>query len=169
MSKFLVQVDNTSYQQKPNNNEVTGIKPRTQGSEPKSLTAKQLADSIRQGYCISPAVLKGGHKAKNWTQQQLFFVDIDNDNKDAPLMTVNEALEICANNEIAPLLYYESYSYTDSKPKFRLVFAMDKPVFEEAKRKIIIETLISLFPQADSVCTNADRIFFGTNREVHIL
>jgi len=164
IEEFLVQVDHIPYKQKPDSKEMASIKARTQGNEPKSLTAEQLVDFIEQGCSISPAVLKGGLKAENWIQQQLFFIDIDNNNKKVPPMLICEAIEICINNEIEPLLYYESYSHTDSNPKFRLVFAMDEPIFEEWKRKIIIETLISLFPQADTSCTNADRIFFGTNK-----
>lgn len=165
---FLVHVDNVPYQQKPQGKEIGSIKARTQGSEPKNLTAKELANFIEQGCSISPAILKDGLRAENWEQQQLFFVDIDNNNKSS-LLTIEQALKICSDNEIEPLLYYESYSSTVSKPKYRLVFAMDEPVFEESKRKFIIETLISLFPQADNSCTNSDRIFFGTNDEVHLL
>ncbi|GBF22919.1 hypothetical protein tpqmel_0323 [Candidatus Gastranaerophilus sp. (ex Termes propinquus)] len=168
-ARFLIQVDTKAYQQKPSGKEMSGIKARIQGGKPKSLTVAQLAEVIKNGYSISPAILKGGLKAENWTQQQLFLVDIDNDTESEPLISIPKALGICTLKEVKPIMYYESYSHTTQKPKFRLVFAMDEPIFQEAKRKFIIETLISFFSQADAACTNADRIFFGTDKGVFLL
>ena len=35
-------------------------------------------------------------------------------------------------------------------------------------RAVIVETLVKLFPQSDSSCKNADRVFYGTNKKAVI-
>lgn len=167
--KFLIQLDNRKYHQKPSGTEIGNIKIRTQSSEAKVITIRQFAKILEQGQTYSPGVLKDGLGARYWTQQQVFPVDIDNDNKNFPILSIKDALNICAKEDIKPDLYYESFSSTKEKQKFRLIFIMDKPVYAEQKRIFVTETLLSLFPQADNACKNADRIFFGTNKKVTIL
>lgn len=45
---------------------------------------------------------------------------------------------------------------------------MDKPITNTKIREQIILTLIDLFPQSDTSCKNADRIFLGTNKQAII-
>ena len=163
--KFLIQFDNKSYTEKPNGNEIGKIKKRVQGSKLQRLTVEEILNKIQAGYSFSPGILQNGLKAKNWSEQQLFGVDIDNDDENEPILIPKEAIEICKDNNLGPLIVYHSFSSTKPKPKFRLIFALNEPTKEESKRKIIAETLISLFPQADKSCKNADRLFFGTNKK----
>ena len=164
--RFLVQVDSKGFNQKPESKDIGGIKVRTQKSEPQNLTIKELAKYIEKGHSFSTGVLTGGLGATNWNQQQLFAVDIDNDNVNQPILNVNDAIKICKDNELTPIICYHSFSSTKRKPKYRLIFALDEIIVEENKRSFIAETLIKLFPQADESCKNADRIFFGTNKKV---
>lgn len=43
---------------------------------------------------------------------------------------------------------------------------MDTIITEPNTRRMIVERLISVFPQSDKACTNANRIFLGTDKEV---
>lgn len=161
-----VHIDKTGYKSKPKER-MAAIKPRTQSQETiVDVALEFILREVEAGKTISPAVMVGGCKAENWTEQQLFMVDIDNDTVDTALLMVDDALQICQENGISPAFAYYSYSHTDSKPKYRLGFVMDEVIREEHRRKIIIETLISLFDQADKGCKNADRTFFGTNKDV---
>lgn len=166
MNKYPIQIDMQAYKSKPSGNEIARIKYRTQKSEVKAMTIDEIEKVIETGHSFSLGILKGGLGANNWTEQQLFGVDIDNEKEGLPILTPKNAIEICKQNNILPAIIYLTYSNTKEKPKFRLIFAFDKPVKDEKTRKAIMETLISLFLQADTSCINADRIYFGTNQQV---
>lgn len=164
-----VHVDLVKYHAKPKD-QIGQIKARLQSANCLvDISLGELAAKLRDGYSVSPGVMIGGRSAEHWTQQQVFLVDIDNANNSAPMMTVESALSKCAENNLLPVLWYESYSHSVEKPKFRLVFATKEPITDTRQRALIVETLIDLFDQADKTCKNADRIFFGTNKKVTVL
>lgn len=163
MGKIKLQIDSVKYRAKPAKDNFGLIKTRLQGSRPVELTLDELINRIQQGYTVSPAVLEGGVAAANWKQQQLFMVDIDNDNEGEPLLTVREALSICQAHGLPPAFYYHSFSHSEAKPKYRLAFVCEEVITSSSVRAAIIEGLISIFPQADKSCHNADRLFLGTN------
>ena len=131
------------------------------------MTVEELIQKIRTGHSISPGIM-GGMSAKDWKEQQLFLVDIDNE-EDGPILYFKDAKRICAKHGLSPAFIYQTFNYCKEKPKFRIAFIMDTPVTDEAVRKRIIETLVKLFPQSDKSCVNADRIFHGTNKRVILL
>ena len=162
-----VHIDTKGYTAKPKEY-IADIKIRMQKSIPQDLTPKEIVSYIQRGHSVSPAVMDGkGCKAENWISQQLFMVDIDND-KDKPILTVEKALELCERYNLPPAFLYYSFSHTEQKPKFRLCFIMSETVTNTFLRAAIAETLVKIFPQSDTSCTNADRIFFGTNKDVCI-
>lgn len=179
-------IDTKAYKSKPSSEEIAGIKLRLQKNAiPIDVSVEDLADRLRNGYAISPAVM-GGISAADWKEQQLFLVDIDNEADEqlakkqkcavsdlaqtdrTPILTVEDALELCEEKHLPIAFYYHTFSSTPQKPKLRLAFIMDSPVTDPDMRKIIITTLVSLFPQSDKACTNADRIFHATDKEVVI-
>lgn len=179
-------IDTTAYKCKPKESGYI-IKPRLQNNNTVvDISLSELIQKISKGHSISPGVMKDGAKAVNWTQQQLFMVDIDNEadeilanklkidvsqlseQQKTPILSVEESLKICDINNLHPAFYYHSFSHSEHKPKYRLCFIMDEVVKDTSKRAIIVETLISLFSQSDKTCKNADRIFYGTNKEVEI-
>ena len=168
-SRILVQVDSKAYTQKPEGKEIGGIKSRTQKSEAQNLTIEKFATEIEQGKSFSPGILEGGLGASNWKEQQIFGVDIDNNDETLPILTPKEAMKICKDNGVLPALCYKTFSSSKEKPKFRLMFKLNEPVKDEGRRLIVASSLVALFPQADRSCINADRIFFGTNKKVAIL
>lgn len=166
--KLKVHIDTKGYTQKPTSKEISGIKTRLQKDASFSLvTVEELAQKIRTGHSISPGIMEG-MSAKDWTEQQLFLVDIDNE-EDGPILHPKDARRICSGYGLSPAFYYQTFSYCKEKPKFRIAFIMDTPVFEETMRKRIIEILVDIFPQSDKSCVNADRIFHGTNKRVTLL
>ena len=171
MEKIKVQIDTVKYDEKPK--EAIGtIKARTQNNKTiQEITLNDLIEKIKQGYSFSPGVLVNGCGADNWKEQRLLFVDIDNDRKDKneeclPFMNIDEALKICADNNLNPIFYYYSFRHTKEHPKYRIAFMMDELITDTDARAIIMDTLIALFPQSDLSGANADRFFFGTNKEL---
>ena len=167
MTMVKVHIDTKGYSEKPK--DFSNIKIRTQNNTTiREIEIKKLIEKIEHGYTISPGVLHNGMCADNWIEQTLFMIDIDNDNKGVPILYPNESLRICEENELSPIFYYPSFSNSKSKPKYRLVFLMDKVITNTKDRDKIVKTLISLFPQSDKSCKNADRIFLGTNNKAII-
>lgn len=164
--KIKVHIDTVGYQDKQSvKSNVAIIKNRVQGSQPIEINIEDLVQAISNGKSFSPAVMKGT-KASDFIEQQLFAVDIDNDNKNIPILQVQDAINLCNSHNIPVAFYYHSFSYTDIKPKYRLVFILESPITNINMRNTIAKNLCSLFEQADQSCVNADRIFFGTNKEV---
>ena len=166
---MLIHIDTKGYTEKPKEH-ISIIKPRLQGANTiKDIDLETLIKYIQRGYSISPAVMDGkGCKAENWKEQRLFMVDIDNDKSDKPVLSVSNALEICNRYNLPPAFYYYSFSHSEQKEKYRLCFVMNETVTNQALRAVIAQTLVKLFPQSDTSCTNADRIFYGTNKDVVI-
>lgn len=166
--KLKVHIDTNGYMEKPTGKEVGRIKIRLQkNTSPSIVTVEELIQKIRTGHSISPGIMEG-MSTKDWKEQQLFLVDIDNE-EDDPILYFKDAKRICAKHGLSPAFIYQTFNYCKEKPKFRIAFIMDTPVTDEAVRKRIIETLVKLFPQSDKSCVNADRIFHGTNKRVILL
>ena len=165
MTKVKLHIDTKNYTSKPT--DFGTIKSRLQCENTlQEIEITNLIEKIKHGYTISPAVMKNGMSAKNWNEQSLFLIDIDNNNKDLPLLSIKDALNICKENNLNPIFYYYTFSHCKNKPKFRLVFLMNKPVTDTKLREVIMNTLVNLFPQSDTSCKNADRIFLATNKQV---
>lgn len=166
--KLKVHIDTKGYMEKPTGKEVGMIKIRLQkNTSPSIVTVEELIQKIRTGHSISPGIM-GEMSAKDWKEQQLFLVDIDNE-EEGPILYFKDAKRICAKHGLSPAFIYQTFNYCKEKPKFRIAFIMDTPVTDEAVRKRIMETLVKLFPQSDKSCVNADRIFHGTNKRVILL
>ena len=169
MEKIKVHIDTLNYDQKPKE-DIGRIKQRVQSKENiKEVDIDTLIKYITTGFTISPGIMIGGCKSINWTEQTLFMVDIDNNNQGLPILSINDAITICNAKNIKPTFVYKTFSNTDQKPKYRLCFITNTPIKDTHIRKIIIETLISLFKQSDQTGKNADRIFFGSNQEALII
>lgn len=168
VKKVKVHIDRRGYGEKPTGKELGGIKARLQKStSPSLVTLEELIQKIETGHSISPGIMRG-MSAADWQEQQLFLIDIDNE-ETTPMLTIKGAKEICRENHLPLAFYYQTFSHTKEHPKFRLGFVMDKPVTNEKDRHQIMETLVSLFPQSDKSCVNADRIFHGTNKRAKLL
>lgn len=166
IKKIKLHIDSIGYDSKESvKKDITKIKNRVQCNNAIEITIDDLVQALKQGKTISPAVMKGTKK-EDFMQQQLFAVDIDNDNKDKPILPIQDALSICKKHNLPVVFYYYSFSHTEEKPKYRLVFLLDKILTNINIRNQVIENLCSLFEQADKSCINADRLFFGTNKEV---
>ena len=166
MDKIKLHIDSEALMRKPNNAEWGRIssrlfKPQSQTT----VTVAELADKIRAGHTICPAVMEGS-KATDWREQQVFMVDIDNADASKPALSQKQALKICAENDLNPALSYQTFGYSAERQKYRLVFITEYVITDPNTRQMIMERLIRLFPQSDSVCTNANRFFAGTNKRV---
>lgn len=168
--KFKLHIDKIGYNDKGlAKKEFAIIKNRVQqDSPPVEVTLKEIIEKIQEGKSISPAVMKGT-KEKDFIEQQVFMVDIDNKKEGIPILQLKDAISICEKYHLPLAFYYFSFSHTEKTPKYRLVFVMNEVITDHILRATIMQRLIKLFEQADTSCINADRVFFGTNKEAKIL
>lgn len=144
-------VDDVEYATKPESEEVRRIQCRLKA---KSVSIKDLALRVSIGQTFRPAVLDS-RSANSWRQQQLFALDFDSGT------TIDNELQRAETFGLKPNIIYKTFSHTEEHPKFRMVFCFDKPIADSALRDKIQHKIGGLFPNSDSKCMNADRLFFG--------
>lgn len=145
---------------------------------PTTFTLEDFAEKVTQGYSFTPAVLMGGSKAENWQYQQVFGIDIDNEDKTvkgshdktraAEPLTVEQVLARCNEWGIKPALIYETFSSTPEWQKFRVVFISETSVTVKQRAANILKSFMAIFPECDPACKNLDRLFFGGKNILHI-
>lgn len=59
---------------------------------------------------------------------------------------------------------YETFNSTPENQRFRIALVSDEEFTDKAERDRVQAAIIALFPQSDLTCTNADRMFFGTDK-----
>jgi hypothetical protein len=138
-----------------------------------SLTIQEIAEKWLEGHSIVPAKIKKEKTLDaNWVSQQIFAVDIDNENGDKErvsddfYVTHREALEMARRAGLSPALIYSSFSSTASHNKFRMVFVLDKAVTTREQHNEVTSKLYSAFMKngyciADTNCRDLARIFYG--------
>ncbi len=169
MEKIKLLIDNKPYTSKPDSKETACIKIRLAKPEAlKEYTLNEIVECIGKGYTFVPAVLENGTKNKNWKQQQLIGVDIDNE-VEAEILTPEEAITLLNDKGIKICAYYHTFNSSEVKPKFRLLFLLKEATSNQEEAKLIIKTLMDLLPQADKACKDLSRLFYGTNKEVKII
>lgn len=155
-------VDKVEFKSKPSGNEIAQIQNRFKDENTlKEINVTELFDYIKKGYTFVPGVTKGGTKNENWEQQQVIFIDVDNDDRNN-VLTPKQAISKFKERNIEVLGYYHTFSSTDEIPRYRLILLLDKPITEKSKMKFILKTLID-YIGGDNACKNLARIFYGTN------
>lgn len=169
MEKIKILIDDKPYTSKPDSKETAYIKNRLAKPEAqKEYKINEIVECIGKGCTFTPAVLENGTKNKNWVQQQLFCLDIDNE-VEGEILTPEEAITLLNDKGIKVFAFYHTFNSSEVKPKFRLLFLLKKPTYNRGEAKLIIKTLIDLLPQADKSCKDLSRLFYGTNKEVKIV
>jgi len=144
-------LDKKTFTKKPSGAESGGIQKRMSQTE---IKIEELANLLCNGATFKPALLNGT-KSKDWVSQQIFALDFDEGT------TINNELKRCKELGIKPVFGYKTFSYTEYKEKFRLVFCSEEIIIDVEIRNNFQKLLIELFPNSDSVTFDPTRLFFG--------
>ena len=172
---MLLHVDGKKFKIKPTGIEIGGIKARfTKAESVKDLTVKQIAAALTAGKTIQPGVTpfseasraaeKKGTVKEDFTRQTAFLDDIDNKRKDVPIETPAHVAEVLAVYNLKAAFMYETFNSAAGNQRFRFCLVSDEAFTDKDERDRVQLALITLFSQSDVTCTNADRIFFGTDK-----
>lgn len=163
---LTLNIDEEEHKIKPSKFETATIQKRIGGFK-KEVTVKELVKAIEEGRSFKPAALNG-NKNLYWESQQVFCIDVDNDEKSVNkygILTPKAAYDRFEKLGIAPAFYYESFSSTNEIPKFRLVFLTPNPVYDVRIRNSIQMALMKIIPESDIACKDLSRLFHGTNKK----
>lgn len=136
-----------------NKNETDDISLFTKGWINVELTPHELASKISQGigYCCQ---LVGSRSAANFLCSEILSVDIDG------TRTIDEALADPFVQKHLTLLYTTA-NHTEVEPRFRMAFALPRPIEHAHEMKAAYRSLI-LKLSGDPVAVDASRIFYGS-------
>lgn len=151
--KIKCMLDRRTFTRKPNGMESGGIQNRLSQAE---IEIEELANLLSNGATFKPALLDGT-KSKDWLSQQIFALDFD---EGSP---INVELARCKELNINPVFGYKTFSYTEYKEKFRLVFCNDEVITDIETRNNFQKLLIEIFSNSDGVTFDPTRLFFGGN------
>lgn len=176
---IALQIDSAGYDHKPQGAEIATIKTRLASLQPVTIPLQEIARRIVSGCSFTPAVLIGGAKAENWNSQQLFCIDLDNEDKSVkgkhdkrraenPL-TLEQVNDRCTSERIKPALVYETFSSSEDWQRLRVVFVAPYAITDRKQAENIQRALMELFPECDGACKNADRLFFGGKKVLQLL
>jgi hypothetical protein len=107
------------------------------------------------GYATSAELTSEHRNDENFVSRELVMVDIDSG------MTIEELLDNDWYNKYGAG-FYATPSYTDDKPRFRILFRLATPETDSQRLRKINRGLLALFAQADQACKDPTRIFYGT-------
>ncbi|WP_274941775.1 phage/plasmid primase, P4 family [Chordicoccus furentiruminis] len=172
---MLLHVDRYKFNIKPERGEIGGIKSRfTKSASIKDMNVKQIAAALTAGKTIQPGVCpfsersraagKNGTVKEDFARQTIFLDDIDNKRTDVPIETPAHVAEVLAAHNLKAAFMYDTFNSTDENERFRVAVVCGEEITDKDERDRIQRALIALFPQSDTDCTNADRIFFGTEK-----
>lgn len=140
--------------------------------KPHELTADALQAELENGFGLCAWHLLEGKRQADSTgviQAGLIIVDIDNqaDHKDEhgnkvqkQELTPEQALELEVCKKYLTLAYH-SPSTTDEWPRFRLVFGLEKPIFDSNFYKFFTQKIYAQIPGSDIRATTVPNLFYG--------
>lgn len=122
------------------------------------LTIAEFAKLITQpfGYTWSAGRFDGKRSNSTWLDQQVFALDFDKGT-----ITVEKVITDISQFGFKPQLWYSTFSDSPELRKFRVVFFLDSEIKDINLHKMIYESLMSMFPDADKSCKDASRYFYG--------
>lgn len=172
---MLLHIDGRKYKIKPTRIEIGGIKARFKNAATvKDLSVKQIADALTAGKTIEPGVCPFSEKSRkegkkgtckeDFARQTVFLDDVDNKRNDVPIETPAHVAQVLAENNCKSAFMYDTFGSTPEQERFRFALVSDEEFTDKAERDAVQAAIIAMFPQSDTECTNADRIFFGTDK-----
>ena len=127
------------------------------------LTMSGIACS---GWSFCPASFNGTRKNANFAEQQMYFLDIDNDIS-GNLITPEQVLEQCKDLSFPPFVMYHSFSSIPKAPRFRVGFKMDQPIADYNASQALQRLTMAIFgKKIDKSCKDPARLFYGSNKGI---
>lgn len=163
--KVLCNFSRKSYRQKPKGGEVRKV--QRELMQPKEIELEELANIIVNGCNFRPAAVNGKQDV-GFISQQIFSLDFDNTDEKNMMMPL-DAVAMAKEKGIKPSFVYSTFSNTEEKPKFRMVFLLNAPIYDlEERNKVQLGLMKHFEKYIDEKCGNPARVFFGSQSKSFI-
>lgn len=169
-------MDAAPHDAKPTKAEVGAISRRIEGCPFKAWKVADLAAALSNGCTVLPADCDGTRRLQNWKRQQLWFIDVDNDeamtSKGYAPLHYADAVKRCQILRLPLVMNYETFSSSlpeDPDPvnqRYRLIFARDEVETDKGAAATFGDALLAAFPECDPTTAQPNRLFYGTDKEV---
>lgn len=158
-----IYIDSSVFNGKPQAQDIGAITNRI-AQHKRTMELKELAVELTQnGKSVMLATYHSKPSVNNEIEQQQVLM-LDFDNKD---FNNQFSFSDAINNEFITknaCFLYKTFGNNDSETdKFRAVFVLNQPFSDNDSVAKAYYVLLELFPQADRVTTNPNRLFFGSN------
>lgn len=168
----FVGIDSERFVSKPGRDATGRVSARLADAAHELHSADELARAISAGRAFLPSCHKGKRSPENWTAQQIFCIDVDNDAE--TLRACGRALPyfkavgraFCYGLPL--LISYLSFSATESADRYRLIFSLERPTSDRGRAERFGAALLAAYPEADRSSVQLNRLFFGTDKEVRL-
>ena len=156
-----IMLDPIGLKRKPSSQaEIAAIRQRLRRTE---VTHDGLVNAIRNGQTWMPAVMEGGTRRENFYSQQVVALDFDNE---CGILEPVDALQRAIDSDIEPLCLYFTFSATLDRPRYRMVWVLDEPIYDPERIRNTYSVWLQIFPEADKACKDVARMFYGGGGEV---
>jgi len=120
-------------------------------------TPAGLIKHVQKGYGIAP-VLSGYRKRANFKQAWHTGLDFDDLPPGYTMQQLVSDYPFIAAHAYA---VHTTASHTIERPRFRVLFCLDRPVCNVDKYQLLNRAMLARYPMADAACKDAARLFFG--------
>lgn len=148
---------NQSFKGKPAGGDLTGFFREYNGRfENVELTGAQIMAEVQAGHGLTTQH-RGYRHGKNFICGQHIGLDFDTEDDNSRLANLIQDPFI---ERYAGLLYTTA-SHTEDKPRARVLFFLDQPIYDPAEYTELATALLWHYGQADQSCKDPARLFFG--------
>lgn len=148
-------LDKTQYTKKPSGKDIGMISTRITNNIYSTKNIRKIADLIgNKGHTWCPATFNGRRAKDTFKEIQLIALDFDGG------ITFEEVTAKSEKYMIPILFAYETFSSVN-KSKFRVVFMLEKVIYDKNIFDRIINILMTIFTGCDTSCKDISRMFFG--------
>ena len=149
-----MRIDSVGYSTKPK--KYFDISKRLAEASTEELPWHEACDLIgNKGHAFCVADFYDNKRQKeSFKSQQIFALDFDDD------CDFNKIFNDAERYGLPIALAYETFSSTGMN-RFRIVFRVDEPICDIRVAEIVIDALVTIFPQCDRKCSDVSRLFLG--------
>jgi len=116
-----------------------------------------LASALYDGHAITTCCSPSWRKAENYQCGQHIGLDFDTEDRRSTIATLMRDPFIAKYGAII----YTTPSHTPDKPRARVIFLLDTPIFQARNYTHAVAALLWIFGAADRQCKDPVRFFYG--------
>lgn len=125
----------------------------------KELPLIEIANEIYSGYAFTTWHKNHWRHTDNYQLGQHIGLDFDTGDKFSTLQHLKRDKFI----ECRAAMIYTTPSHTPDRPRARVVFTLDTPIYQPQNYVLAATSLVWMFGKADAKCKDAARFFYGSS------